>query len=246
MYGMTRIVNFAHGEMVVGAVLLYYALIPMIGIFPSLLVVFGIVSAFLFLLQNQVFVKIRGKEESTQFVALLAISMILLNTLSLFFGAEVKSVCTPSFDLSGLKVNQAKLFAGATALAAALGLYAFFKFTLIGKAIRAISQNPKAAYLIGLDVDRILKYAFLLVALLITSTSLTFIMDVSPQSAPLITLVGFTVVIVGGVGSVPGTLLAGLMIGISESYVSYFISPLYKSLCCYILLIGILFIRTKS
>lgn len=254
IYGVTRIINFAHGDMIVGA-MLFLCMVSntyidnlylnfMLTLILSVVVVWG--------MQKTVFNLLRGKKDGVQFITMAAVSIILLNALLLIFGADTFTLSAPitlkSLDFFSIRLNYGKLVGAMTALLTTIGLFIFFKKTYIGKAIRAVSINPEGAFLIGLNQQKIFSITSIIAAILIAVSALclSFVIDVSVQSAPDITLLCFIIVIMGGLGSVPGTLLAGLLIGISESYVGYYISPLYKSLSGFVLLISLLLLRPQG
>jgi len=253
IYGVTRIINFAHGDMIVGAMLflcvvsntyisnlyLNFALMLMI----SIIAFFG--------LQKIVFNHLRLKTDGVQFITMAAVSIIVLNLLLLIFGTDTLTLSTPitlkSVNIFSIPLNYGKLIGAATALITTMSLFIFFKKTYIGKAIKSVSINPKGAFLIGLNQQKIFFFFFIIAGILIAVSALclSFVIDISVQSAPEITLLCFIIVIMGGLGSIPGTLFSGLLIGISESYVGYYISPLYKALSGFMMLIIWLLVRSR-
>ncbi len=254
IYGVTRIINFAHGDMIVGAMLflcmisntyidnlsLHFVLTLML----SVTVVWG--------MQKTVFNLLRTKRDGVQFITMAAVSIIFLNALLLIFGADTFTLSAPitleSLEFFAIQLNYGKVVGAMTALGTTIGLFLFFKKTYIGKAIKAVSINPEGAFLIGLNQQKIFSITSIIAGILIAVSALclSFVIDISVQSAPDITLLCFIIVIMGGLGSVPGTLLAGLLIGMSESYVGYYISPLYKSLSGFVLLITLLLVRPQG
>lgn len=253
IYGVTRIINFAHGDMIVGAMLflcvvsntyisnlyLNFALMLMI----SIIAFFG--------LQKIVFNHLRLKTDGVQFITMAAVSIIVLNLLLLIFGTDTLTLSTPitlkSVNIFSIPLNYGKLIGAATALITTMSLFIFFKKTYIGKAIKSVSINPKGAFLIGLNQQKIFLITSIIAGILIAVSALclSFVIDISVQSAPEITLLCFIIVIMGGLGSIPGTLFSGLLIGISESYVGYYISPLYKALSGFMMLIIWLLVRSR-
>ncbi|PIZ33332.1 MAG: hypothetical protein COY39_03095 [Alphaproteobacteria bacterium CG_4_10_14_0_8_um_filter_37_21] len=254
IYGVTRIINFAHGDMIVGAMLLLCLISNTyidslyfnfaLTLILSVLAVWG--------MQKTVFNLLRGKRDGVQFITMAAVSIILLNALLLIFGADTFTLSAPitleSLEIFSIHLNYGKFVGALTALLTTAALFLFLKKTYIGKAIQAVSINPKGAFLIGLNQQKIFSITSIISGILIAVSALclSFVVDVSVQSAPDITLLCFIIVIMGGLGSVPGTLLAGLIIGISESYVGYYISPLYKTLSGFVLLIALLLVRPQG
>lgn len=254
IYGVTRIINFAHGDMIVGAMLFLCMVsntyIDNLYINFALILVISVMAVFA--LQKAVFNHLRSKKDGVQFITMAAVSIILLNALLLIFGTDTVTLSTPitlqSLSVFSIPLNYGKLIGATTALITTISLFIFFNKTYIGKAIKAVSINPKGAFLIGLNQQKILSLTSIIAGILIAVSALclSFVIDVSVQSAPDITLLCFIIVIMGGLGSVPGTLLAGLLIGISESYVGYYISPLYKSLSGFMMLMIWLLVRAQG
>jgi branched-chain amino acid transport system permease protein len=137
------------------------------------------------------------------------------------------------------------VYAALTALAATALLFAFFRFTLTGKAIRACADNHLGAKVVGLPVERLYSLTFGLGAacVAVAGTVLVLLMEVTPGLGPAFTLLGFVIVIVGGLGSMPGALVGGVFIGVSESAAGLFVSPSAKSMVSFALLIGVLLLR---
>lgn len=254
IYGVTRIINFAHGDMIVGAMLFLCVVsntyIDNLYITFTLTLILSVMGVFA--LQKTVFNHLRSKKDGVQFITMAAVSIILLNVLLLIFGTDTLALSTPmtleSLNIFSIHIDYGKLIGATTALITTISLFIFFKKTYMGKAIKAVSINPNGAFLIGLNQQKIFSITSIIAGILIAVSALclSFVLDVSVQSAPEITLLCFIIVIMGGLGSVPGTLLAGLLIGISESYVGYYISPLYKSLSGFMILMTLLLVRSQG
>ena len=254
IFGVTRIVNFAHGEMMVvgmyGTVLLYQQW----GLDP--LAAAPLVAAGLFvlgyLLQRRVINRYIMRPEHEQFLLMLGIAGMLTSAMLMAFGPDARSAqpdyALDSYALGPLIIDKVRVFAAAGALIGVALLGSFFKFTRTGKAIRACADNQVGAQVVGLDVARLYAMAFGLGAACVglAGTLMLLLVDVQPYLASDYTLLSFIIVILGGLGSMPGALLGGLLVGVSEGLSAYLISPSLKSMVSFGLLILVLLMRPEG
>src|SRR5919204_609084 len=140
------------------------------------------------------------------------------------------------------------MYAAIAAVLAAAGLFAFFKFTLLGKAIRACADNYLGAKVVGLNIKHLYALTFGLgaVCVAIAGCAMVVLVDVTPPLGPSYTLLAFVIVIVGGLGSMGGALLGGVLIGVSEALAGLFIAPSAKSMFSFGLLILVLLLRPQG
>jgi branched-chain amino acid transport system permease protein len=254
IFGVVRVVNFAHGEMMTiamyAATVLFAAfkLDPFLAMLPIAAAFF----AFGYALQAGVINPFITRPEHSQFMLLVAIAIILVNALLMIFGPDAHNVQVDyqleSFELGPVLVDKARLFAALAALIAAAGLFAFFRFTLTGKAIRACADNYLGAKVVGLNVKHLYSLTFGLgaVCVAIAGCAMVLLVDVTPPLGPSYTLLAFVIVIVGGLGSMGGALLGGVLIGVSEALAGLFIAPSAKSMFSFGLLILVLLLRPQG
>jgi branched-chain amino acid transport system permease protein len=168
------------------------------------------------------------------------------------FGPDAQSVQTryafDSFLLGPLIVDATKIYAGIAAVAVAAVLFAFFRFTLVGKAIRACADNYAGALVVGLDVKRLYALTFGLGAACVGAAGamMVLLVDVTPQLGPAYTLLAFVIVITGGLGSMPGALLGGVLIGLTEALGGLLFTPSAKSMFAFGLLVLVLLFRPQG
>jgi branched-chain amino acid transport system permease protein len=168
------------------------------------------------------------------------------------FGPDARSVQVDyqleSFELGEILIDKPRLYAASLAIATASALYGFFRFSRTGKAIRACADNHFAAQVIGLNVKRLYALTFGLgaVCVAVAGCTLTLLVDVTPQLGPYYTLLSFVIVIVGGLGSMAGALVAGVVIGVSEALAGLFIAPSAKSMFSFGILILVLLLRPQG
>ncbi|CAO5677456.1 MAG: High-affinity branched-chain amino acid transport system permease protein LivH [Holosporales bacterium] len=253
IYGVMRLVNFAHGEMLTLGILIICSLqhIVTTPFHMVPLVIFMYVGIF-FILNRFVFKHLVGKDETTQFMAMAALSMLILNINLFMFHADTYSYIAHAYDgsisIGNLVIQKTKLISSVLSFSTILFLFLFLNKSLLGTAIRAISVSPKAAIYTGLPVRKLHFISLILASCLmgVSGFSLVLNMDVSVHSAPELTLLCFTIVILGGLGSVGGTVFSSLIIGLSEAYVVYYGSSLYKNVTSFILLTLVLLLKPKG
>jgi branched-chain amino acid transport system permease protein len=254
IFGVVRVVNFAHGEMM--SIAMYLAVVsfsafhldPLIMLLPIAVVLF----VFGYVLQAKLINPFVTRPEYTQFLLLVAVAIIIVNVLLIVFGPDARSVQTAyaydSFQLGPLIVDASKLYAGIAAIVFAGALYAFFRFTLIGKAIRACADNYTGALVVGLDVKRLYALTFGIGAACVGAAGvmMTLIVDATPMIGPTYTLLAFVIVITGGLGSMPGALVGGLLIGLTEALAGLVFTPSAKSMFAFAILVAVLLFRPQG
>ena len=254
IFGVVRVVNFAHGEMMTVAMYATVVLFAALQLDPFLAIVpvAGLFFAFGYLLQAGVINPFITRPEHSQFMLLVAIAIIMVNGLLMVFGPDARNVQVDyqleSYEIGPILFDKARLYASAAAVAASAALFAFFKFTRAGKAIRACADNYLGAKVVGLNVKRYYALTFGLgsACVAVAGCAMVLLVDVTPQLGPYYTLLAFVIVIVGGLGSMGGALLGGVLIGVSEAAAGLFIAPSAKSMFSFGLLILVLLLRPQG
>jgi branched-chain amino acid transport system permease protein len=254
IFGVVRVVNFAHGEMMTVAMYIAVVLFAALKLDPLVMMVpiAAVLFVFGYALQRGLINPFISRPEHSQFMLLVAIGLILVNALLIVFGPDARNVQTSysldSFLIGPLIVDATKVYAGAAAIAFAVALFVFFKFTMTGKAIRACADNYTGALVVGLDVKRLYALTFGLGSACVGAAGamLVMLIDVTPQLGPGFTLLAFIIVITGGLGSMPGALLGGLLIGVTEALAGLFFTPSAKSMFSFGLLVLVLLFRPQG
>ena len=254
IFGVVRVVNFAHGEMMTIAMYAATVLFAALGLDPFLCILPAAVAFFLFgyAMQAGLINPFITRPEHSQFMLLVAVAIIMVNALLMIFGPSARSIQVDyqleSFEIGKILIDKARLFAAMAAVVTATGLFVFFKTTLIGKAIRACADNHLGALVVGLDVRKLYALTFGLgsVCVAVAGCAMVLLVDVTPPLGPAYTLLAFVIVIVGGLGSMPGALLGGVLIGVSEALAGLLIAPSAKSMFSFGLLILILLFRPQG
>jgi branched-chain amino acid transport system permease protein len=254
IFGVIRIVNFAHGEMMVVAMYAAWLLNRSLGLDP--LVALPLVTAGLFCLgyalQRVLINRYIARPDHEQFLLLLAVAIIITASLLMGFGPDARNVqlayAYDSYEVGGLLLDKVRVLAAASAALGALALTLFFRVTRTGKAIRACADNQIGAQVVGLDVKRLYAITFGLGAACVGAAGclLLLLVDVQPYIATDYTLLAFIIVILGGLGSVSGALLGGLLVGVSEALSGFLVEPSFKSAISFALLILVLLVRPQG
>jgi branched-chain amino acid transport system permease protein len=254
IFGVIRIINFAHGAMMVVAMYAVLVTNQKLGFDP--LVVMPLIAAGLFLagyaLQRGVINRYITRPEHEQFLLLLAISIILTSSTLIAFGPDARNVqvdyAYDSYEIGGVLVDKVRALAALGAIGGATALWAFFRFTRTGKSIRACADNQVGAAVVGLNVQRLYAVTFGIGAACVGASGalLLLLVDVQPYMADDYTLLAFIIVIIGGLGSMPGALLGGLLVGVSEAVSGFIIMPSLKSMFSFGLLIIVLLVRPQG
>src|SRR6188474_1771309 len=189
IFGVVRVGNFAHGEMMTVAMYLAVVLFAHLGLDPLLMML--PIAAVLFVagyvMQLVIINPFIARPEHSQFMLMVAVAIIIVNGLLMIFGPDAQAVQTSyafdSFALGPLIVDATKLYAGIAAVLVAGALFAFFQFASLGKAIRACADNYTGALVVGLDVKRLYALSFGLGAACVgaAGSMLVLIIDVTPQ-----------------------------------------------------------------
>jgi len=254
IFGVVRVVNFAHGEMMTIAMYATVVLFAAFGLDPFLAIVPVAAAFFVFgyALQAALINPFITRPEHSQFMLLVAVAIIMVNVLLMIFGPSARNVqldyLLESIELGPLLLDRGKLYAAAVACAASGLLFAFFKFTRTGTAIRACADNHLGARVVGLNVKRYYAFTFGLGAacVAVAGCMMCLLVDVTPVLGPAYTLLAFVIVIVGGLGSMGGALLGGVLIGVSEALAGLVIAPSAKSMFSFALLILVLLFRPQG
>jgi len=232
VFGVLRIINFAHGEFyMLGALATYYAGKLMGLDYLVATVLATIVVAGLGIVANRLFFwPLRRQHEFTILLSSLGLSLFIVHGAEHLFGSDPKYVASPfadeTIEIANLVVTQQRVLIFVVAAVVLALLYAFIRYTSIGKMMRATAQNAEGAALTGINVGFVHTYTFALACglaalagALVGPTAMIF-----PTVGSWAVLKGFIVVVMGGLGSMPGALIGGLLLGVIESLGGGYIS----------------------
>jgi len=251
IFGVMRVVNFAHGDMMVWGMYLAYVLSTRAGVDPY--VSFVVCAAALFalglLVQRGLVNRIVDSPHEMQILLMLGVALVLENVALLAFGPEPTRVRSPlasaTIWLGPVFVDVARLVTFVVAVALTSGLWAFLFRTDLGRTIRAAADNTYGALVIGTDVRRVYAVAFGIGAACVGAAGalVSPILPFQPPTGLSLSVASFNIVIIGGMGSLLGAFVGGLLVSLAESLGAVFLKPSLKELFSFSLLIVILLLR---
>jgi branched-chain amino acid transport system permease protein len=257
-YGLMRILNVSHGEfLMLGAYLTYWAhlvtgLSPLVFLPAVLVILFGlglVIHLLCFRRLTETTPEVEAFEAKSLLVGF-GLMFLVQNAALLIWGADLRgyqylarTVSIAGFDLAA---NRLAAFAGALVLS--LGLILLLRATLIGKAVRAMMQSPIGARLVGIDVSRMHPAVFGVGLALagVAGALLSMVYEISPSMGEPYTVTALIVITLGGLGSVSGSLLGGLLLGIVEAVGMHLTSPSLKMVLSYGVFMAVLITRPNG
>ena len=251
IFGVMNVVNFAHGQFYMLAAFSVYTIFTLTGVpYPMALIISALLVALLAAIIERLLLKpIRNEPIDVSMLATIGLSIFLANMAQIIWDPTPKDIGLP-FPLLGIQVGPISLtpirvFVLVSALLIIVASHLFLQRTRVGKAIRATFQDREAAALMGVNIDFIHTFTFSWGAGIaaLAGGLLAPIFQVFPTMGAIVTAKSFAVVIVGGLGSFPGAILAGLLLGVAESLGAAYISSGYRDAIAFILIIVVLLLR---
>jgi branched-chain amino acid transport system permease protein len=261
VYGVLRLINFAHGDVyMVGAYVGYYLSRKLQGSEPSivsaLLVMLGsmIACAFLgILIERLAYRPVRREARLTLLITAIGVSLFIENVAQLVFGPDPKFFPSlaprADFIVAGVRLTSEQITVIVVSFLLMLLLRFFIMKTRTGKAMRAVSFSLDAARLMGISTDWIISVTFALGSALAAAAGVLIGMQI-PKIDPLMGIMyglkAFVAAVLGGIGSIPGAVLGGLLIGTSEVMVVGYLSSTYREAIAFAILILVLILRPQG
>jgi branched-chain amino acid transport system permease protein len=251
IFGVMRVINFAHGELLMLGMYATWLIFTNLGLDPFVSIV--LVAPLLFLwgafLQKVFINRVLDALPQNQILLTIGLGLVMSNTVMLKYTSNYQILTTSysssSFDLGGISVSQPLLVSFLITVAITAGLYLFLLKTDTGQAIRATAQDRDAAQLMGINVQRMSVLAFGIgsalagtAGALISPTYYIF-----PQVGSTFTLKAFVIVVLGGMGSVVGATLGGVIIGVTESLAAVYVASGLKELVVFALFLALLLFK---
>ncbi len=263
VYGILRLINFAHGDVyMLGAFFGLYAARwmgaarepdPFSALVVLLLSMLGC-AAVGYLIERFAYRPVRRSPRLTALITAIGVSLLLENGGILLFGPDPKFFpqIIPSHNLSlggGVTITNQQIIILAVSFGLMLGLRFVVLHTRVGKAMQAVSHNQTAAALMGISVDRIISFTFVIGSVLAAAAGVLVALQ-NPKIDPLMGIMpglkAFVAAVLGGIGNIPGAVLGGLVMGIAEVMVVGYLSPSYRDAIAFVLLIVILLVRPSG
>ncbi len=254
IFGVMGVINFAHGQMMVMGMYISYWIFVLLGVDPyiSLIVVAAVIFLLGYLIQASVVNRILDYPEAMQVLPLVAMGLILENTVLLLWGPDHRSPQTPlsleTIWMGDVMVDVSRLIAFGLAIIITISIFIFLKKSNTGKCIRAAADNRMGAVLVGIKVNRINNISFALGAATTGAAGALLIplMPLSPHLGHDFTLTAFVVVILGGMGNLIGALVGGIILGTAESLSTLILPATLKQVVSFSILIIIMLFRPQG
>ena len=264
VYGVMQLINFAHGEVfMVGAYLALAAIwffaaffphAPFWVLIPAIFLTAMLGAALLGVTIEKVAYKpLRGSPKLTVLITSIGISFFLQNAVMLIYGSKEQNVpeVIPNlrYSIGPVSFSLMQLVIFAVSVSLMLGLAWFVKNTKTGKAMRATSENPEAAHLMGISVNQIIRVTFVLGSALAAMGGSLFGLyygSVNFHDGYLAGLKAFTAAVFGGIGSIPGAMLGGILLGVFEGLGAGYLSSEWKDVFAFLLLGAVLIFKPSG
>lgn len=255
IFGIVKVVNFAHGEFLMVGMYLTYMLTSRLGIHPFVTIIAVVPLLFLFGALTQRFViqpLMAARDDHIQIFATVGLSTALINLALLIFGADIAN--TPAsglrmpLQLGPIRVLTGQLYILAASILLVVGLQAFLSRTQTGRAIRAVAQNRAASQLMGINVNRIYILTFGIGAACVgvASALIAPLYPTSPNIGTYFVLTAFVVVVLGGLGSIGGAFFGSLLIGLIDSLSSFYIGSDLREVAVFTIFLLILILKPSG
>ena len=255
IWGMMNVINFAHGDLVMIGMYIAFWTYVLLGGGPA---VFGPLAAILLFMFGVLvyFALIRHVIDGpiiSQILATFGLALLLRYAAFWAFSADFVTLpdtllISGNIDIGGILIELPRLVAGVVALAVTVGMHLLLTRTTIGSQLLAVSEDRNAAMLMGIRPDRMQALAWGLAAAAtgIAGALIATFYYISPTVGKSLAIIAFVTVALGGFGSVPGAMIAGLLIGLIESVSAYAIGPVYKDVIVYSLFVAVLWVRPQG
>jgi branched-chain amino acid transport system permease protein len=253
IFGVLRIVNFAHGEFLMIAMYGAWAFSRLLGLNPYFAIVAIVPAMFLFgaLVYWLIVSSALSKPHLVVVFATMALSIFLQNVALMLMTADLRDVppiFARSMTIGPVFIRGELLIGFAVTLLCTIGLRWLIKHTYLGKAIRATVQDGEAAMLMGIAVPRIFLITFAAGSALVGLAACIMVplFSVFPTVGLNFVLIAFVIVVLGGMGSIEGALLGGIYVGVVQSVSAYYVAPAYGQLFFFLLFLLVMIFRPNG
>ncbi|MEA3070218.1 MAG: branched-chain amino acid transport system permease protein [Alphaproteobacteria bacterium] len=252
IYGVLVQINFAHADVVtIGAFAAYFFTFTLGGNYLASIAVALVIGAALgWVVNAAIFAPLRGRSELLPLIATIGVSILLQNAMLLAFGPIPYAFDSPYSNAvlrlwGGTFITWQNLIIITVSAGTVALLYAFMKFTFMGKALRAVAQDRETAGLMGINPNQLVMLTFVIASALagMGGAMLGPILVLTPFAGTTVIVKAFAIVIIGGFGNVEGTIIAGLLVGLIESYTTQLLNPGLTDIVVFGLLLLMLALR---
>jgi branched-chain amino acid transport system permease protein len=251
IFGVMKLVNFAHGQLLmIGAYIAFtVATVSGLNAYLAILVAMGAVALIGVGLERFTFRKVLGTDKLNEIFVSLGLIYVFENAATLLWGNTTRQIPSPlqglQLSLGQIAISYDRLSAILIVVVILVALFLLLKKTKIGLAMRATSQKSSASMLMGVNIEKVYIFTFALGAALAGAAGALYgiLFNFNPTIGALPTIKAFAIIIIGGLGSIPGAVIGGLLYGIAENTAVYFLGATWQDAIAFALLIIVLVIR---
>lgn len=255
IFGVSNILNLAHGEFLMLGALATFLIYSFIELNPFLISILLIPLFFVLgcLFERGLIRRLLGRraheQVTTSILVTLGVSLAIEDITAFLWGPEEKGIAyfLPSIHIGDIFISSVRLFGLAFIIILTLALHLYLRRTFMGKSIRAVTQNRRGATLVGINTYRVSTVTFGIGTVLASLGGIFYVIlfTISPHIGIPLTIKYLCVIVLGGLGSLYGTLVGGIILGLTEVFTGYF-SPHWGETSAFLLLVAILLIRPKG
>jgi branched-chain amino acid transport system permease protein len=255
IFGVMKLVNFAHGEFIMIGAYIGYTAITALGInaYLALIITIPTVALIGIAVERLVFRKVLGTEKLNEILASLGLIFIFDNVAVLLWGDKTKQRLSSPFEDISVRLGEASvrldwIIAIIFVIATLIALVFLIKKTKIGMAMRATSQKSQASMLMGINIERIYIFTFAVGAALAGTAGVLYgiLFSFNPYIGALPTIKSFAIIILGGLGSIPGAIIGGLVYGVAEQFTVVTLGSIWRNAVAFSILIIVLVLRPEG
>lgn len=247
VYGVLKVPNFAHGALYMLAAYVVYVMLTALGA-PYVLAIVAAVAVIAVVggaMEVIVFRHLEGKSGVHMMIASLGVLFFLEGTADVIWGPDFRPVPTPLDGVVtafGVNITEQRILVIVAAVVTMVGLYLLLKRTLVGMSIEALAQDREGALLVGIDTRRVALLTFAISGVLaaIAGSLIAPLVLVFPLMGAVVILKAFVIVILGGMGSVPGAIIGGYLLALAETMAGTYVAFAFSELIAFALLVLVL------
>ncbi len=252
IFGVMKIVNFAHGEFLMIGAYITATIFLLTGFNPYAIILVSMLALIAIgaVVERLCFRPILGTSKLNEIFLSIGLIYIFTNSAAMIWGDEWQSIKSPyagiTVPIGSLNVPLDYIIIIITTAAILCGLYVFLRKTKTGREMRATSQNRKGAMLVGINVERMDILSFGIGCALAAAAGTLWVVSgqvFNPYMGSIPAVKAFAIIILGGLGSIPGAIIGGLIYGIAENGAAYFLGGVWKDAISFIILIVVLVLR---
>ncbi|MGZ4290002.1 MAG: branched-chain amino acid ABC transporter permease [Gaiellaceae bacterium] len=270
VYGVLKLLNFAHGDVFMVGSFIGFGVLQVLGgssnpkvpvwLLLTLVTLAAMAgcAALGVAIERFAYRPLRDAPRIAPLISALGVSFFLANSMQLLFGAQPRNYNTfdlnngslylKGFDIGDVRVPLLRIITIGSAFVLMIALWVLVNRTRTGKAMRATSYDREAAAMMGIDIDRVIVFTFVLGSALAGAAGVMFALRVpTTVSIGFVSgLKGFTAAVIGGIGSIPGAMAGGLILGFAESYTEGYVSTKWSDLVVFMILIAFMIFRPQG